>query len=254
MTYNSISYTPANFLGEAINFKFKSWADFKYNLDLRIKNKIYFSEYRSSREQLESGFNDTGSLYEARERLEKKTKINNPEVKKQMFNNISKNYKMYLADTPFETIDIPSYLSFVPDYWVNFKAGNKKAKRRIVKKIFLTINALGAVNKASLKEYLENSLLDISNNYIFEKIIISAVSSEAGENDEEAHFYIDIPAKDFNLIFRAGFSDFFRRIVFFFREQSSKLNAAYGVTLTKSKFKKVNKLTNDDVVFAFYNR
>jgi hypothetical protein len=244
--YQSLPYTPAKFLGESKDFKFKSWSDFQLNLKLRQEQGISFSSEDSSKQKKSSGFNDTDSLEQAIQKLSQRVEPTKTQ-KKELFEVQKKASKMFLSDTPFDAIDIPTFLSGSQDYWTGFTSSKRKSQKKVVKTIFLCVNALSNVTNEQLSDYLAKSLIDIFNNYTFEKVVITACSHE---NKDISQFYIDIGYIEVMLIFRTGFSDFFRRIIFFFREQDSKITDGYGRTLTKQEVK--NLQGNNCEVFNFY--
>jgi hypothetical protein len=230
---------------ESLNFKFRSWGDFLYNLDLRVSNNIRFSDKNSSNRIKREYFNDTESLDEACKKLKTKAE---PTRKKELFDVQKKASKMFLSDTPFDGIDIPSFLSGGTDYWTGFTSSKRRNQKKIVKTIFLNIDAASGISVEQFNNYLTNTLIKVYNNYIFEKVVITSL---AKYDEEICQFYIDIPYKEVIVIFRTGYSDFCRRIMFFFQEQSSLLPSHYGKILKNKEIKKLNG--EDSEVFCFYN-
>lgn len=247
--YTNIKYTDRNFLGEAQNFKFRSWSDFQANLKLRKDGNIYFSHYNHSKQTESEGFNDTKSLEEAVQKTKERVEPTTAQ-KKELFEVQKQFSKMVISDTPFDSIDIPSYLSGGPDHWTGFTSAKRKSQKKVVKTIFLCVNALAGVSTEELSQYLSKSLVEIYSNYVFNQLVITACSKQSG--DTVSQFYIDISYREVMLIFRAGFSDFFRRIIFFFKEQYSGLGFGYGRTLTAEDIRDLQNSDNSEV-FSFYN-
>jgi hypothetical protein len=246
--YQSISYTPANFLGESKDFKFKSWSDFQLNLKLRQEQGISFSSKNSSKQRKSSGFNDTESLQEASQKLAQKVEPTKSQ-KKELFEVQKKASKMFLSDTPFDSIDIPTFLGGSQDYWTGFTSHKRRSQKKVVKTIFLCVDALGNVSTAQLSDYLANSLIDIFNNYTFNNLVITCISDYRGGNTSS--LYIDISYREVMLIFRVGFADFCRRITFFYQEQWSGLPSGYGTVLSTQKVKELQNI-KDCEVFSYY--
>jgi hypothetical protein len=247
MNYFQIPYTHRLSTGEQNNFKFRNWKEFQQNLKIRLDKNISYSCQKDSKQRKSGGFNDTESLDAACQELTKEKKLQKDQAE-QLFEIQKKSSKLYFSDTPFDAIDVPSFLSGGPDYWTGFTSSNRKSKKKISKNIFLAVNALGDVSTKDLNNYLLKSLIDIYNNYLFEKVVITAASKE---DDNIRQFYIDVSHKEVSMIFRTGFSDFFRRIVFFFREQDSTLTRGYGRTINRKELKELNGENCE--VFSYYS-
>lgn len=249
INYYNLPYTSPTFEGESLYFKFKSWSQFQSNLSLRISKNINFSHYSSSRQQKEGDFNDTDSLDEAILRLSSKVEPTKSQ-KKELFEVQKKASRMYLSDTPFDGIDIPNFLSNSNSYWINFSPAKRHSPKKLVKNIFIMVNALCYVTADELNDYLAKSLIDIYSNYIFEKVVICTLSSYSSE--EINQIYIDISYREVMLIFRCGYSDFFRRVCFFVKEQHTSLPDGYGSTLD---LKSAEQLLSDkrSKVFCYHS-
>jgi hypothetical protein len=245
--YKSLPYTPSNFLGESKDFKFKSWADFQLNLKLRQEKGISFSSEDSSKQRKSSDFNDTDSIEEATQKLTQKVEPTKTK-KKELFEVQKKASKMFLSDTPFDAIDIPTFLGGSQDYWTGFTSSKRRSQKKVVKTIFLCVNALSGVSTEELSDYLAKSLVGIFNNYSFNNLVITACNDDSSNVSQ---FYINISYREVMLIFRVGFADFFRRVIFFFMEQYSELSCGYGRTLTATEVKELQDY-EDCEVFSYY--
>lgn len=230
--YFTLPYTDSHYLGETLNFKFNSFPSFIQNLEKRKNNKIAFSRFTKSNSEKESGFNSHDSLDEAIDIL-KIAKNPSKETQKLIFNESRNNNKLVITDEPIDVLSIPEFLSGSPYYWAGWKK-NKKVRKQIIKNIFLSVGVRAGVGSDNLSKYLDDVCNHIFTNYMFEKIIITNISSISESNSEWFQMYIDISYKDAIMMFRTSYTDFFRRVLFYFKEQSSSLPGGYGVSLLRT--------------------
>jgi len=227
--YSDIPYSSLTGTDESLIFKFKDLDSLLTNLTIRKQLNIRYSSLKDSNQSKSNGFNDTDSLEDAIKRLKENPKISKEaiEIKK-----LIKKNKIIFEEEPQNLIgiDIPSYLGG-KDYFINKNTNKKYLKKKAkINIIYLNLGVLATVTAEKLKINLNKLLLHIYNNFLFDKMVIMYEIT-----DLPIKLFLEIPKKEFKNIFKIAFADFHRRIVFFYREQTSKLPSGYGSSVFSEK-------------------
>jgi hypothetical protein len=237
IVYNNLSYIDKISTYEVENLKarFYNINEFYDFINFRVMNKIIFcNEFVSTSKKAkeENGFHDFNKI----EDVEQETKKRSKDLKQKLELNYNfaknKNNKSSFDQTSNgQGYDIARVIS--NDDRPFYKNIKNKTPNKIYKKlIIINISILGSVDSCDYNKFIQNKITDIINNYYFDKLLIIACSTESLKVKSNDYSFLSIEF-DYKSIFDLSLInsvDFFRRYVFYFREQSKKYgNNSYSV-------------------------
>jgi hypothetical protein len=227
-----IPYTKVDLDTEGILWRFRNLSHILEFTNLRRKKKKRFSNRKDSNQSKDYGFNSHNSLKEAIDEA-KIRKMLPEEVRKLILIESQTSHRTVTDEGG--VISIPEYLSNQPEYFETFVPRNRlKMSKKKGEKIFISSSVLAGVTPEKYEKYLLDCILDIYTNYHNPEVILAFISKDINSAAETFKLYIEIPPYEMNSIMRMSFTDFYRRIIFFIREQCRTLNSSYGSAISDS--------------------
>ena len=249
--YNSLEYTPVTSIDERDRFKFKSLFHFIHNVEYRYNRGIRHAEFSKSMPTYDEKGSGRFHSHESFESAlkEAKTKKQPPSEVVELIKNKNRS-KLTMTDLGGDGVDIPSYLSGSPDHFVKWNRETINSKTHEDRKtVFISIAANCGVNSSELEAYLNRVILEVYKKYRKCKIVLYAHSLVDGYNSVDEYnwsLFIDIPTAEVETLFRATYTDFFRRLVIYMQNQDSEMERSLGAAVRSEDIEK-NK---DGVVYT----
>jgi hypothetical protein len=240
-----MQYSKVDLETSGIRWRFKGLSHLIDFVNYRYKSNKRFSRYKSSAQTKDENYNSHNSLQDAI--LETtKTKLLPKEIRKLILTE-SKSSTMQIVDTG-GVVSVPHYLSNQPEHFQVFvdKTRLKPQKQR-GEKIFISCSVLANVDSKEYEQYLLNTIIDIYKKYYNPEIVLCFISQNINSAGETFELYIEVPSYEVNSVMRMTFTDFYRRIIFFVREQCPSLDSGYGQSINKSDIICKHKF------YTFYN-
>lgn len=225
-------YTKIDSETSGIKWRFRNLSHIMEFVNYRNKKKKRFSNHRSSNQAKDSSFNSHKSLYLAIDET-KKRKLLPEEVRKLILVESQTSYRQITDEGG--VVSIPHYLSNQPEHFERYVPRNRiKLSKKKGEKIFISSSVLSNVDSEDYEKYLLNCIIDIYTNYHNPEVILCFISNNINSEGETFELYIEIPPYEMNSIMRMSFTDFYRRIIFFIREQCPTLDSGYGQAISQS--------------------